>query len=272
MSTEYNSKNDMEDNIMKKKILSLTLVVCLLLGTMVFASCNKKTLADVISEAIENTQKLDSYAADLEMNMKMDMQGVSMDVPMTISLEVEGQTTESPKLKGSISMTMLEQTVTTDMYSDGEWTYMVLMGQGMKMKSEEADSDYAETANMMLKQLPQSVFVDKEFTENADGSLTFTTDLSSEMFNEIFSEFANEMIASNLGEEGAEVEFGDAKITITVADGYIKEYVMEYTMAMDVQGVAADVAVVTSLNYTKYSGVTVTFPEGYENFEEMPNE
>jgi hypothetical protein len=67
-----------------------------------------------------------------------------------------------------------------------------------------------------------------------------------------------------------DIKIEDAVVKITAANDYISLYEMEFTMSMEMQGIAVKIDATASIKYTNPgTPVTVTPPEGYQDFEDL---
>lgn len=255
---------------MKKKIVSLLLIACLLCTGIMLTSCQKPS--DVIEDAIENTQKLDSYAAEMEIAMEMDMGGMQLSIPVTMDMKVQNAQSDTPIMSATISMSMLGTAMDMDMYSDSEWVYILMDGTGYKVNLEDAgdEYDYAGDVDSMVQELPENLMAGKELVENTDGSQTMTIEIPPETFAEVFDELVANINEAAAGGELADITISDATVAITVADGYMASQDVRFKMEMSVSGMAMAANAKATLTFKNPGeAVTVTPMEGYQDFPEM---
>lgn len=256
---------------MKRKIVSVVLALCVLLMCVSLTACKSETAYSVIGSAVEKTQALDSMAAEMKIEMNMDMDGMTMSVPITADMKATELQSGSPKISSDISMSMLGQDILMSMYQEGDWAYIVVDDMKYKTNISEAESeyDYSDDMNDMLKTLPEELLKEVELVKNEDGSKTVTVSIPDEMFAEIYEDFLSGLDTA-AGTEGAEIKISDAVVTITVANDYISVYDMKFNMDMEIEGIAVSTEVKATITYRNVGAeVTVTPPEGYESFEEL---
>ncbi len=255
---------------MKKRIISLALVLCLL--CLMFTACEQSSTFDVVDAALKKTQGLDSMAAEMKIDLEMAMEGMTMAIPMTIDIKAKGLQNEKPTASIVMSTSMLGQEVKMESYQEGDWVYTVM--DDMKYKTALADleegTDYSAMAEDMLQTLPEELFADVQTKKADDGSLTVEVAVPEERFNEIYDTLLEDLSASAGVEEGMTVKISDAVVKITVANDYVTAYDMSFTMAMTAEGITSTTKVKAGIAYKDLGKeVTVTAPEGYQDFEEL---
>lgn len=256
---------------MKKRIVALLLALCIVCMCGLLASCSQLTTVVELAQAVERTNNLEDMDATLEVEMSMEIMGIEMNIPITADMKVKGMNSENPISFSTVSMSLLGTNVTVDVYQEGDWAYLSMDGMQYKMNISEAESEYDYTDDMknMLQTLPEYLLEGIEFTENEDGSKTISVNISDEEFTELYDELLEDLSATS-GVNPEDLEVSDAVVSITIKDGYVLEYDMEFTMAMTVEGVETDTDVAYKLTYNNPGqAVTITPPEGYQDFEEM---
>ena len=252
-----------------KKIVSLILVLCL--TTALFAGCSTVTASQQIADAVNKTQALDSMDAEMTMTVTVAMQGVTLEIPITMDIKAEALQTDAPKMDINMSMTMLEQTTAIEMYIEDDWTYCVMDGYKYKMKTSDLDSeeDYSETANSLVQDLPEDLLKDITLEEKSDGSKSVTIEIAAEKFADLYEDLVDSM-NSSAGTGADNVKLNDCSVTLVMKDGYITQYSMCYDMEMTIEGVSVTGSAEAAITYKNPgSKVTVTPPEGYKDFPDM---
>ena len=264
---------------MKKKIASLALAAMIVLSLISLTSCEKLTAYGLISKGIEKSESLDSMEADMTLQIKMELQGTSVNVPIVYHVKAAGLKTENPVMSAGMQISMLGQEMKTDIYSEGEYFYLTVNNeQSMKFKADESTQKEYDVVDKMKDtlQLPsEEVFKDVKIQENEGGSKTVSTELSDEIISENYQDLIDSMssLASAGGEIG-NVAFSGAKLSATVnKDGYISAYELSFDMKMDAKVMEETTEVkasaVLKLEYNNPGAdVTVTPPEGYKDFPE----
>ena len=267
-------------NIMKKKLISLLLALTVLCTGLFLTGCGNedvpeetkaKTAFEIIDEALQKTQNLESMDAKIEMEMSMGADGFTMTIPMSIKIMGKDLKAEKPVLSTVISMSMLGQSIEMEIYQEDQWAYMVMDEMKYKLNVKDAtdELDYAENADYMLQEIPEELLKDVQPVTAADGSQTFTVNFPEETFDRIYDELI-ESVGSNMGTDIEDAKISDAVATITVADGYVTVYDLAFNMEMTAEGVSTTTAVKATCTYNNPGQpVTVTPPEGYQDFEEL---
>lgn len=255
---------------MKKRIVSLVLAVCVLLMCVSLSACRTSDAYAVVSAAIEKTQGLDSIAAEMNMEMNMAAEGITMSIPIKVDMKIKGMQSDDPIIGSTISMSMLGESIEMEMYQDSEWTYIVSDGTSYKtsISAEDSEYDYSDDMNDMIQLIPEELLENVTLTTGSDGSQTVTVSVPDEKFAEIYDDFLAGL--DTAGIEGADINISEAVVTITVANGYVSVYDMSFKMDMEIEGVSAATDVKASVKYSDPGAeVTITPPEGYQDFEEI---
>ena len=254
-----------------KKLLSVLLAACLLLCSLMFVGCRGKTAAEKLSEAMAATQAFDSYGASVDMLMDMSMLGVSMEIPMMMDIKIKDAKSENPVMQAVITMEMLGMELEVPMYMENEWVYMSVMGQNYRMKAEEAeDADYAESVANIVRDLPSELLEGKEMVQNEDGTETVTVEIPGDIFTELYAELLKSVNESSAEGDLSTVTVSDAVVSITIKDGLLSVYDIEFVIEMSVEGVTAEVVTKATCTYNSFGeDVVITPPEGYLDYPEL---
>lgn len=292
MSKQFYIANisEKEKNKMKKKILSITLAVCILVSLFTLTSCAKETPFTLVKNAVEKTSALDAIDVDMTMDMSMDMMGISMTVPMTVDMQATGLKTEAPKIYTNMKTETSGIEMTVEMYQDGEYFYITIPMLGnIKTKASALVADYDSMADVesMLKVLPEELFTEEvAIVENEDGTKTVAIDIADEKFNELYKDFVDGATATIAeGTELKDFALANAKVEVTVnEDGYVAVYKIAFDMEMTLSmgeemadlgmgemEVSATVDSVITYN-DPGATVTVTPMENLDSFEEITEE
>lgn len=255
-----------------KKITLFLLVLCLVFSTCILTACAPSS-TDLISKAVEKTSKLDSYKADLDIDMDIKVQGTTVSMPISMSMKVEGLQGDAPQVEGDLNMTVMDQKIEMDVYSDGKWSYFSTSGQKYKQKIDEENKSYSDTANSLLQDIPEDVLKDVEPVKNDDGSYTIEFEMDSEQFKEVFEEAIKSAESSSGSAEEGSVDIDDAKIKIVIDDEYIKTYEISFDMSMKVSGQTAEASVEMSIEFKDYNGeYNIEPPTDYKKYKELPKQ
>ena len=267
---------------MKKKIIALLLVFCL---ALCFAACKEnakdqgenndnpaeQSVIALLNDSVKKSQELDAVDACLNMEMKISAEGIDMTVPLKADIKSTGLKGDNPLVSMVMTMSMLGEESTTEMYKEGEWVYFVADGMEYKMSASEMgdEYDYSNDINDMLKTIPEDIVKTAKTEKGSDGSTTFTMTVSGEKFTEIFADFLDG-VTEDYGTMGGEVKVSDADIKITASNGYISLYEMVFVMDISAEGTETKLDVKAGITYNNPGqAVTVTAPEGYQDFEDL---
>lgn len=267
---------------MKKKLLTLLCAVCLLCSTMLFASCDgvePESADQLIGEAMAKTAELDSFAATLDMDMKMTFAGETQKIFTVADMKVKDAQSDNPVMSTDVSMSvlgegMLENSMEMSMYLADGWLYMD-MGELGKIKAKQgsylvADYDYNDDLDDMMVDIPDEVLEELEIKTASDGSKTVTITLDDETFSELYKDMLSEMKNSfdSLGNVDHDtIRFSDAVISITVQDGYLWKYAMSFEISVAVGDGTAVTEVEVMVTYNDPGkDVKVTEPDDLDSY------
>lgn len=271
---------------------TLALLLCLLTAVMLLASCGGegKIPEKLIEGAFERMAELDAFELEMviAMEVSMEMMGETetQSMPLTISLAGKDLKSETPKILMEMSMSMEDETMTATAYMEGEWMYVTADGESYKLPIEDmsdmgAMADYSQQFESLLVDFPEAVYNGVTVKKNGDGSKTVTLSLTAEQFESIFSALSTELGESiGVVDEGVAITYQPATVEVTVKGDLVSAYKLDFAMniSMDLDGDTATTEDVMSLTFSvgydvtvvKTSGVTVTPPAGYQDFEEIP--
>ncbi len=255
-----------------KKIVSIFMVICLMCMTFMLASCSAAP-NEVVDSAIEKTNELTSYEAKMTMNISVEIEGETMEVPMVINMKFADLDKEAPKVYMSMESEELGDDA-TEIYMDSEWVYMSMGGEGMKIKLEDYmdsvdEEDVEQYANDILVSLPADILKDVEVTKNDAGNKVVAVEIDSAVFKDLFKD-ALDTIEDQLPDID-DVDFENCKVEVeTSKKGYIAKYSMSFDMVMELYDMEANTHVSYVIEFINPGeDVTVTPMEGYEDFVEI---
>lgn len=256
---------------MKKKNLKLLSAALVCTGMLTcFTGCGEKEKDPftVYNEASKKTSELKSLEAAVDMNLNMDVQGISMEIPMTMDMKLENMNTQDMILDMKMSMEVMGQSMDMNSYyTDG---YYYLDSEGSQIKYAMDLEDIKEQISVASVQTDLKKEDFKEITlEDKDDvqTLTYTIDGKS------MSETANSALGSlsgMLGDTDMNMEMQDVKGTATVnKDGYISAMQMELPLSLSVEGQDMTLNIDMDITYNNPgSEVKVELPD-LSSYEEV---
>lgn len=262
-----------------KKLTAVALTLVMLVSVFALTSCEKVTAYSLVTDAVAKTNALDSFEADMNIAMGMSVMGVTMEVPMDYNIKAAGLKGENPVSFSTIDMSLMGATMTTESYMEGDWCYISVSGQNMKVKVGEDSEEYDGYANIesAIKGLPEEVLSEVEIVENEGGTKTVSVAIEDDKFAEIYKDFIDSMAASatETNDSISDISITNATVEITVDEnGYVSVYKMAFDMNIDVEtsGIVVGTEASVEMEITfKNPGtaVTITPPEGYQDFPEV---
>ncbi len=286
---------------MIKKILSLAFVFVMLISVFALSACGNSDLPDqgssssdnekestysIIDAAVKKTLALNAFDAELNMDLRLDMSGMTVNIPTKIKLKATDVKTDSPKILTDMTVSTMGLDMNTKVYQENGYFYITLMGVDMKVKAGEFTKDYDNMDDLknMLVSIPEEVLKDVAVLENADGTKSAAISIPDDQIKNIFGDFVAQANASLIEDmEVKDLHLKNAKVMITVdQDGYVCDYDIEYGMTMKLKTDPAvygssemtyEVFAQANLTYNHPgTDVVVTAPEGYLEFIEMEEE
>ncbi|MBQ7011512.1 MAG: hypothetical protein IJN63_07370 [Clostridia bacterium] len=262
-----------------KKVITIALAIAIAISCFGFASCGKQlTPYETVEAALAKNAELDCLEANQTIKMKMDMMGMSIEMPITGVMKATGIKSGNPVMYSKASTSMMGTTVDTEAYIEGDYIYLTTMGESYKAKASSLASDYdvLKDINSMLQLPPESVFEGVEPVKNEDGTTTYSFTMSEEDYLATYRPFFDSM-SESLGVSGDEsgLKIGNVAISLSIdKNGFVCGYDMSFNMEVSVteMGTQMDIKcdVVCELDFVNIGGnVTITPPEGYKDFEEV---
>ena len=260
---------------MKKRILSVLLMLCLLLTSVaVLASCGR--VEKTIEKAVEKTEALEEYEIEMRQVSTVEVQGQKQRVAITTNMKVKDVKSDNPTIWMEIEIEMDGEKQSTEMYIEDGWMYMAYGNSGYKAKLEdvgEDEDDYLAQVENIVKDLPKEALEESE-VKREDGKKIITATIDGKLMDDIFEELIDEALEEFFTDdellEDLSISFDDAEVEIVIKDGYILSYELDYDMDMEIADEVAESDNSVKIKYiTPGKAVTITPPEGYENFSEM---
>ena len=263
-----------------KRFLAILMAMVLLCGTCLLTACGVSVGKDdngddgkkdepvdlytVVKEATEKTLAATSYEAKSVFVMDTDVFGTKMKTTADLIFTYNGKEVGAEG-KSIVEMMGSKTETPCRYYYDGEWLYMTMLDEGYKIAA--TDEDFAEevgNSSEYIVVLPEALF--EGVTGTAD-HIELTVDDAT--LKSIYGEAIGDMVGVDL----SEITTKGGKITLSVKDGYLATFNMEYICEF-VMGEEDTVTYAFSqtTEFVRYGDVTVTPMEGYEDFEEMDDD
>ena len=260
-----------------KKIISLLIVLCMVFTCATLTACDdesagqgnssKSAAYKALSAATENTSKLDSMNAAMEMDMTVTVDGVSQSMNILYEITASGLQGNSPKLR--MIMTSDLPGVNMDIYIADGWAYATIAGTSYKVSAEDSGFEIEDTANDVIQPLEDDLLKNVTLKTESDGSQSISLSLKSKDFKDIYDDMIESLLesVSANGTDLDALEISDTNLYIKMSDNYISEYNIDFTMDMTVSGTTAKVEATVCVTFNAPGqNVTVTPPEGYLSF------
>ena len=265
------------------KKLSILLALLLVLSSLFcLSACKETTAYEIYSSAIEKMNKLDSFDAEMKMDMNMGAEGMSLDIPISYKIQASDIQSEKPKASGTMSMSMMGVNVDSKVYMDESFVYVDTMDQKMKMAIDAEDAEQynlIESISEMEIDMPEDVFKEIKIGKTDDGKQSIKISLTQDQLLKFMPEFIDKITegSADAETEGLTISKFDYEIIIG-KDGYVSEINMLFEMKakMDFLGTGetseTTIKCDANVKYANFDKSTVTAPEDlneYEDYEDM---
>ncbi len=251
-----------------KRLTTVCLALLMVLTLLSATACSKTLTAfERYTKAMEKLAQMDAVDAVMTMNIKMEMTGMTMELPMNYEIKAKGLKGDSPEMRVLMDMTVMGQSVKTDVYMKDGWHYYSMEDVKYKIRADKDDSMDLDSVLKKEATLTEELLKDVAVTEE-DGLSVIRVTLSGEQILSMYkslTESATEgltVVAENISDATVSMAL-DKDGNLVSETVCFKMTISEPTvgeMKMDME------AVVTYRNIGK--DVTVEAPEGYESYEE----
>jgi len=274
-----------------KKLTAIALALCIILSAFALTACGDNASTDgdnpageqtgnktegsvyeIVAAAIEKTLKAKSFEANLSSVLKTDLMGNKSETKAEGNVKATAVDTDTPKAFFSGKAVMEGYEMAQDYYYDGEWKYFGSEEMGL-YKSQVSYAEFAKeigAPQTVIVTLPKAIFSNAQSKKNDDGSLTVTLTVDEANMETLYKDTIIAVVQDVVGQDLNQAVTKDATIEITVADGYVRDYKLNFTCEITAGNdkVTYDVNdVVTFVSCDK--GVTVTAPENLDQYYEM---
>ena len=96
-----------------KKLTAVALALVMLVSVFALTSCEKVTAYSLVADAVAKTNALDSFEADMDIKMNVDVMGISMEMPIDCNIKAAGMQGENPVTASTMSMSLMGVSMTT---------------------------------------------------------------------------------------------------------------------------------------------------------------
>ena len=236
----------------------------------------------LLESAMTKTKALDAIQATYALNMNVDMDLLEnpTDIPIYAVIQATDLQSGKPRLYSRRNISMLNVSKETEVYREGNYYYIYVAGQGLKIKSGIYTHNYDVLSDLqeLTLMLPERILMNGNITEQADGTKIVEITVPKADVVELFDFHIDETVmAISNDAKIQEVSPTDATVLITVSeDGYLLSYSTEFDMKLTLgiknetgarDPMEVKVKMDSIVNYTHPSvPVTVTPMEGYEDF------
>jgi len=233
---------------MKKTVRIISLLIVISMMLFAFASCGKTPASERIETAMKKMSDSKIVDSDTTMKMVMSMQGMTIEVPMTMKIKGDMRDEKAPALSVDMEMSIMGEKMEVGIcYVDGI-AYLNMMGSKIKTKASDSDLEEIFGSAGLDSDASTELFFDSEMiskaeiTEEKDGSFTAKVTIDGKEYKDAIMEEIGSLIDS-IGEEG-DIELGETVVVIGVdKDDNVVSYSMKINLKMNIEGIATDATV-----------------------------
>ena len=252
-----------------KKLTSLLLILVMVVSVLAFSSCSKST-KEILSASMEKLNNANAGIGKMEMQLEMSVMGIETDTKMTCDFKMTDMKTQTPKISMKATTEVMSMSQEMNIYSDGSFVYMDMLGMKMKvpLESEDAaDFDVSGMIDDLAIDIPDEIVEETEYTVNDNGDYVISFEFTAEQFMSLFNELAEE-----LGEEGGDFALkGAVKYEIVVSpELVIKSIKIDIPFAVTVEGQTAETKAVYLMEFSSFEdSITVDVPTDLEQYTDI---
>lgn len=261
------------------------LVLCMVVSVFAFAGCGGAAPSgdaanggqaggspyEVVSAAIEKTLKAKSFEANVVTSLKTDLMGNVSETSSDFNIKATAVDTAKPQMTVDGKMEIMESAIPQKFYYDGEWKYFDITENGgykMACTFEEFSKEVEAPQNIIVA-LPEELFKDAQSKTGDDGSLTVTVVVDEATMESIYKDAVTAVVYDVVGEDLAQAVTKDASVTVTVADGYVRDFKVSFVCEITAGNDKVTYNAVDSVSLVSCDkDVTVTPPANLDKFYE----
>lgn len=245
---------------MKKTVRSICLIAVICMSiSLLFTSCGKSTY-EQFKTAFEKTDNLESIDMTMKMDLGMDTQGLSMEIPITLDMKGIQKDGKIEKMTEDMSMEFMGQKMNTSIYTDGKYIYT--QSEDIKIKTPyDIDSEDIKKADVKFNSIVTE-FKEEDLkdatVEKKDGitkvSFTVSGDAIKSTINSLSESLLGEMMATS--QEGSDsgledITISDTKVSFSInSDEYIVNYSIDTNITTKIEETETDAKISLKLDLT----------------------
>lgn len=287
-----------------KKLLSILLVLCMLVSMFMLASCedtsntnnddddkgkteekdkgdgdkdkgdgDKKEEAfyDIFTAAAKKTDEAKTSEVKMTNVQKTNLMGTTSETTTTGTAQYNMTNKDKPIVNMDAKVSTSGFSMDMKIYYDGEYMYVNAMGMGYKQKVSVDEVKESSGGSFNISLLPKELFEGVKATKNADGTTTATVTITNEVFKTTYKDVLVDLFADVIsGEDLTNVTVKDAKVDLTIADGYVTKYTVNYTAEYAIGNDKVSHEITEQMEFYNFDkDITITPMEGYKDFPEM---
>lgn len=254
---------------MKTTTKIISIVLSFVMVMLLCCSCGKATPEERFQTAIDNAQALKKSDVDVTINATITSAGVTMDMPMTMSMKSDVTDENNPVIAMDMTISMTGMQIAMNYYYKDGYAYTSVMGEKVKTAmSYDEMMEENSTGVENIFALEEDMLKSAEITENDDGTLSVKMNLDGTDYKDTILSMVDESIADVFG--GGEITLDDSVIEMTIGkDDNVEKISMTVVMKMTVEGVETSVSYAMEFVYNEIGDdFEVELPADLDTYEE----
>ncbi len=233
---------------------------------------------DVVLNAINKTTELSSFSATTNSYVSIKYLSVNESTNVKTKINAQGVNTSSLRFSAFSEYTEGAEKIDTNVYFENNNYYVDSYGIKVKIPASRGGDayDYFGEIDKYLIPLSESCY-DSVTVTDLNGGKSIIVNASAEDCEKDFEDIIEETVSSFEDSGLGKVKFAGAYVCATTnAQGYIDVYTVSLNFDWDViigaMHANSEINMVWSIDFEKYSDVSVTAPEDYASYEESSSD
>ena len=231
-----------------------------------------KTVYEVVEEAAKKTGELTAVDATIKGELKAAASGEEMGYAADLTfkgVEEDGK----PIVGGTLKLTVMDEELSSEVYYNDGYMYLVLDGEGVKMALPLDEITGAVDSIEKPENLPEfdlkALLNKSSLTKGADGKSIVKIALELKDVQDAVDALVAEIEKFSGSELGATLTAKQFDVELALVDGYLAGIALKAQVEANVAGDVGTISLDLDITLNNPGqAVTITPPEGYESFVE----
>ncbi len=219
------------------------------------------SLYEKVSGAIKNTLASTSFEAKVESKTESDIMGNKSSASKDLTVKTAGANISVVGTKNEY-----DYNSEVNYYYDGSWMYFDMYGDKYKRQAplEEFSAEAGGVAGAIVE-IPEAAFANA-----SDNNGVIEIPLDEATVETLYNSTIVALVQDIVGQDLNQTTTKDAKISLTISDGYIADYNLSLMTEIVVGNDRAAYTFNQSIKLSNYGQIAaIEFPAGYQNFSEL---